>query len=173
MKNEFEVRGKDTAIIIHSKKYGRIEALISTQDFETVNKVVTWWSCWRPDSKSFYVRGNLPRVGRVYLHRLVMNVDNTKTQVDHVNRNPLDNRRENLNIVTNVENSQNKKKYATNTSGHRGVTWNKALSKWTAQIVVNGVNKYLGVYVDIDDAVLARKAAEEKYFNYRPKGIAQ
>ena len=54
--------------------------------------------------------------------------------VDHVNRNPLDNRRCNLRYVTPSQNSTNSSIRSDNTSGYRGVSLNKISKKWIAKI---------------------------------------
>ena len=51
-----------------------------------------------------------------------------------------------------------------NTSGQKGVFWNKATKRWQAGIKIKGKNIYLGRYVDKQDAINARLEAEEKYF---------
>jgi hypothetical protein len=51
-----------------------------------------------------------------------------------------------------------------NTSGVTGVGWHKQTLKWRVRIVVNGVELFLGTYVDFEDAVKARLQAEKKYF---------
>lgn len=58
----------------------------------------------------------------------------------------------------------NKGMHTRNTSGHKGVSYKKRLNKWEVLIQVNKKTIYLGVYENIEDAVAARKAAEEKYF---------
>ena len=67
---------------------------------------------------------------------------------------------------------QNNAPTAANTSGVRGVFWNKRTQKWRAMICFQKQNHYLGEYSDFADAVKARQEAEEKYFapvleNYR------
>ena len=87
-----------------------------------------------------------------------------KQFVDHINRDKADNRIENLRDVSNTINCRNHALRKVNKSGHTGVHWHKALSKWTAQINVGKTKKHLGVYEDLEDAVKARKDAEEKYW---------
>lgn len=53
---------------------------------------------------------------------------------------------------------------STNTSGVTGVTWDKSRNKWRAQIVFQGKAHHLGRYTEKEDAIKARKEAEEKYF---------
>jgi hypothetical protein len=66
--------------------------------------------------------------------------------VDHINGNPLDNRRENLRICTQQENSWNQRKRRTNTCGFKGVYWDKGAKKYQAQICKDGKRKYLGLF---------------------------
>ncbi|OGJ58310.1 hypothetical protein A2635_05320 [Candidatus Peribacteria bacterium RIFCSPHIGHO2_01_FULL_51_9] len=84
--------------------------------------------------------------------------------VDHINRNIFDNRRENLRYVTHSQNMMNMKKSAINTSGFRGVTWNKRRKKWVAQIGFQMEKIYLGAFNDIEAAARAYKTAALKYF---------
>lgn len=77
-------------------------------------------------------------------------------QVDHINRDRSDNRRENLRAVTQADNLLNKSKRADNTSGHTGVVWNKRKQKWHSSITVNKVTMSLGYHDKLDDAVSAR-----------------
>ena len=89
---------------------------------------------------------------------------------DHKNRNKLDNRKNNLVIITQKENNRNMPKRVTNTSGFIGVSWNNAAQKWTSQITVDGKNKYLGCFLNKSDAIIARLYAEYKFFGeYAPQ----
>lgn len=83
---------------------------------------------------------------------------------DHVNRNPLDNRDCNLRPATTIENARNRSKYNTNTSGFIGVSWNKDREKWRSYIIVNYKQIDLGLYNNIQDAVITRLKAELQYF---------
>lgn len=75
---------------------------------------------------------------RIIFHRIVMKVDNPKVQVDHINGNRSDNRKCNLRICSNQENSFNKYKNSNNTSGYKGVYYDKERNKWRASIQYNG-----------------------------------
>lgn len=102
--------------------------------------------------------------GRLYLaHRLVWLITTGKwpAEIDHINRNRADNRPENLREVTSAENKANTGLSNRNTSGRKGVSWNKTLSKWQATAVIDGRSRYLGLYSDIDQASLAYQAATE------------
>lgn len=83
--------------------------------------------------------------------------------IDHINGIKDDNRIINLRLATTSENMSNRGMQANNTSGHKGVYWHKKDSKWTAQIRVNGRNKYLGQFTDPEDAAAAYKKAAPEY----------
>ena len=98
------------------------------------------------------------------LHRVVMNVTDSKIIIDHINGNPKDNRKRNLRIVTQSQNSMNASISKSNKSGVKGVSWSKSKKKWYATIGVNNKTINLGTYELFDDAVNARIDAEGKYF---------
>lgn len=83
---------------------------------------------------------------------------------DHANRNPLDNRKENLRLATNEENTQNRNKRSDNTSGIIGVSWDKKKQKWIARISVHKERVYLGSFVNKSDAIITRLRAEKEYY---------
>ena len=91
-------------------------------------------------------------------------------QIDHINGRPSDNRLENLRDVTQQENNKNQKKPCTNKSGHLGVCWHKNTEKWSARIDVDGVNKYLGLFNVLEDAVAVRQAASIEHGYHKNHG---
>jgi hypothetical protein len=97
----------------------------------------------------------------IWMHRLIMNTPDD-LYVDHINHNRLDNRKKNLRICTTGQNNRNSLKRKNNKSGYKGVYWKKQSKKWCAEIGINNERMYLGLFVDIKDAVNAynRKAKE-------------
>ena len=85
------------------------------------------------------------------LHRIIMG-DPDGQEVDHINVNPLDNRRENLRICSHHENSFNRTKYSNNKSGFKGVYFDKQKQKFRAYINIDGKRKYLGYFDDPEEA---------------------
>lgn len=101
----------------------------------------------------------------VYMHRLVLGLtNNNKYDVDHEKHNVYDNRKEMLRICTHQENIMNSKLSKNNTSGITGVRYDSKVNKWIACIMYNYKTIHLGAFDNFDDAVHARKKAEEKYF---------
>jgi hypothetical protein len=84
-------------------------------------------------------------------------------QIDHKDGDGLNNRIGNLSEVTNKQNAMNQKLNAKNSSGVTGVRWHKLAKKWTARIVQDQREIYLGLFESFEDAVRARKDAESKY----------
>ena len=84
-------------------------------------------------------------------------------EVDHINGVTTDNRAVNLRSVSHQSNQRNMKLFRSNTSGHTGVRWNKINNKWRAVIVVDAKEINLGSFLKLDDAIKARKLAEQKF----------
>ena len=82
-------------------------------------------------------------------------------QVDHLNRNSLDNRWENLFASSQEENMKNRSMMNNNTSGVTGVYWHKQTGKWQAQVSIGGKQKNLGYFVDLVEATEVVRAARE------------
>ena len=98
-----------------------------------------------------------------YLHREIMGADTTVV-VDHINGDKLDNRRSNLRICTQQQNSYNSRLPNTNSTGVKGVYWCNKRLKWVAQITHNKKTIPLGRYLDFQSAVDARRAKEIALF---------
>ena len=81
-------------------------------------------------------------------------------EIDHKNHDPSDNRLKNLRLVSHLENHHNKSKYKKNRSGFTGIYWHSQTNKWCAQIKINGEQKHLGLFKNIEDAIAARRKVE-------------
>ena len=81
--------------------------------------------------------------------------------VEHKDRNPENNKIDNLREVSQSCNLKNTKVRIDNTSGIKGVHLDSFTNKWRASISVNGVTKKLGRFQSFEEAVLHRYAAEQ------------
>ena len=84
--------------------------------------------------------------------------------IDHINGDTTDNRIANLRTVTYSQNLMNAPKWRNNTSGAKGVIWNKQRNRWQARIKVKGHQVHLGLFDTVGAAAQARRTAEENYF---------
>lgn len=135
-------------------------AIVDDEDFDRLNQYK-----WYYDNK--YAKRTICESKKryaLYIHRKILNLSsNDKIQVDHINHNKLDNRKENLRLATRGQNSQNRTKLSNNTSGYKGVSWHKYRNKWRSIIIYNKQYIYLGLFSNKKDAVTAYKHAAIKY----------
>lgn len=95
---------------------------------------------------------------------LIVNGEWPKSELDHINGNRLDNRICNLREATPHQNQANKGMRSDNTSGVKGVTWDKSRGKWMAAISFYGRHVFLGRYSTINAAEKAYNEGAERYF---------
>jgi HNH endonuclease/AP2 domain len=118
-------------------------ALIDEDDFDQVASIGKWYA--DKSTCTFYARKNYWRDGRCFsikMHRFITGLP----FVDHVNGNGLDNRRSNLRTATDSQNSMNRGRRSDNTSGYKGVSWNRQCQSWEASICMAGKSTYLGLF---------------------------
>lgn len=119
--------------------------------------------CWMEViyGKSNYheLRATLYRGKQIRMHQLLCG-----EQRDHVDRNPLNNRRSNLRLASTEENNRNRTLFQNNTSGITGVNFEPKRNGWRARLYVNSKRLELGVFKEKEDAIKARLVAEAKYY---------
>lgn len=99
------------------------------------------------------------RLAWLYVHGEWPNLE-----IDHINCDKTDNRLSNLRLATGRENVANTKRRSDNSSGHKGVFWDKQRNRWHARIMINGKNKHIGLFRLIEDAAKAyERAAIERH----------
>jgi len=100
---------------------------------------------------------------KIGMHRMILGiVDNM--DIDHLDRNPLNNRRNNIRFCTHQDNMKNKF-YKKNKYGCPGVVFTKNMNKYHAYIGVDKKQINLGFYSKLEDAIKVRREAEKKYFS--------
>lgn len=179
MKNKWEYVDENTIKIWLQEKDGeRLYALISAEDFDLVNSFDgTWYA--NKDSKTnlYYVYINVygggkgKRIKSIKLHRLILGLGDGRVDkriVDHINRNPLDNRRENLRICTPGQSVQNRAGWSS--SGYRGVHWHKRHQKWVAHVQINGKLIHLGYYDTPEEAAKVVSEYRKKHLPFSVEG---
>lgn len=107
------------------------------------------------------------KIHRIILERVLGRPLAKNEHVDHINRDGLDNRRENLRLATPKQNHANTKTYRNNTSGYKGVYYVYRTGRWLALITIDGKQKYLGYHATPEQAYEAYcQAAREAYGDY-------
>lgn len=154
---------------------GRV-TLVDDQDYSWLSKY-NWHHRSSAGSKeyaqtSLYVgkRGKRYAQRNVLMHRMIMGVVDAgrSIEVDHINGNSLDNRRENLRLCTATENKQNIRN-SKNATGYKGLNVVRPTKRYprggfAVNIVVRGVRMYLGFYATAESAAMAYNAAAISYF---------
>ena len=133
-------------------------AIIDREDYEKVKN-------YRWSYSNGYFRCHIIKDWKSFntgLHRVIMDLYDNKFVVDHINRNTLDNRKENLRIVTKSQNAMNCKLKYKHKYGCAGIY--KTSTGWSAKISVENKTKSLGIFKTIEEAIQTRKDAEIKYF---------
>lgn len=140
-------------------------ALVDDSDFDWLNQ---WKWYVRKSGRNFYAvrdvwdKENKKNI-KIHMHRLINNTPDG-FETDHINRNGLDNRRINLRTSTHQENCFSPKLSKLNTSGSRGVYFEKFTNKWKAQAMINGRNITLGRFESkLEATFIALKKRKELY----------
>jgi hypothetical protein len=108
-------------------------------------------------------KGKVFKVHRLVATAFIPNPDNKKC-VDHIDGDTINNNVNNLRWCSQQENNCNRKVSKNNTSGVKGISWNKDTKKWRATIRYNNKDYHLGLFSNIEDAVTARKLKANELF---------
>jgi HNH endonuclease/AP2 domain len=107
-----------------------------------------------------------------YLHRIVMG-EPPGLYVDHINHDTLDNRRENLRVVTNAQNMQNRRgANEGSATGVRGVSWHRASGSFEVHLTVNGKKRCLGYRKTLEEAAALARAGRERLMTHTVEDAA-
>lgn len=135
-------------------------AKVDESEYDELNRYT--WSL-TPNGYAARSENKKGKISIFYMHRVVAKTPKGKL-TDHINGDKLDNRSSNLRHCTNSQNQANRLASRINTSGSKGVTWNKSARKWQAQIMVRSKPLYLGVYEDALIAAAVYQDAARKHF---------
>lgn len=158
--NEFTLFENYAVFKVESKKFGVKDVYIDLEDVESVSKIF-WHVCFMYKDYYSVVGWDKSKKYEVLLHRYLLNAPKDK-MVDHINRNPLDNRRCNLRLVDNSANQHNKTLLCTSTQHYKGVRL-RPHGRWQARIMVNKKPISIGHFATEEEAVKAREEFCKKH----------
>lgn len=148
------------------------ENLWTIIDLEDLEKVInfpyTWFAKYNHTNDEYYVvasvyHSELQQSRPIFLHQFL--TDANGKDVDHINNDTLDNRKSNMRVVEESNNSKNRKsKNKNNKSGYRNVSWDKSQGKWLVQLQINKKNTVLGKFDDVHEAGKFAEEMRQKYY---------
>lgn len=141
-------------LIVLSKRYGRVVSFVDDEDFDMVSKYN--WNISESKGNLYLTARQVidtDKKRKVKIHQLLMwPYDSKNFVVDHKNRNALDNRKENLRIVTTADNCKNRRPQSNKSVPYKGV--HNAYKSFRAEIMVNGVRIGYGGFKTPEEAAL-------------------
>lgn len=172
-------------ILFNKKNYGELELLLDDDDYKIIQQYNLSLKLIKDTTvvsrNKFYVDVIKCVKGKSYralLHRLIMSCP-ANMVVDHINGNPLDNRKCNLRICTHQENCLNRnfnpehinncttiphyRNYtpALKQSGVKNIKWSNKANKWEVGYKIKGKYIYIGLFSDLEEAKQALKNSKE------------
>lgn len=132
--------------------------LIDTEDIELVSNLK-----WHYNKHTGYVLSDSTEKG-LRIHRLILGLSKEDPRVvDHINGNTLDNRKCNLRVCTQMQNSYNTKLNKNNSTGFKGIYFDPLRNSYQVYITHNKIRINLGRYKDLSEAKQVISLAREKY----------
>lgn len=164
-----KVEYKNDYVIIYVNYKGQeYECLVDIDDYENkIKPLGTKIFMYRTKYCYFslYKKEN-PRK-KIKLHRFIMDCSQDLV-IDHINRNPLDNRKRNLRCVDRIINFQNTVCESTSKSKVKGVDWHVKRQRWRGLVQVNKKRHFVGWFKDFEECCKAtqekRKELLKKYY---------
>lgn len=174
--NNYKTDGDITYIYIVTRKQEKFSAIIDTDDLpKLIEADLSWHVKYDKILKDYYVESikisydenNIKTTETIRLHTfLCISICSNDQHIHHRNHNTLDNRKENLEIISIAENSRHRKgKNCNNKSGYRNVACiSNAKYPYRVQIIIDGKNTPLGDFDDVDEAGRFAEEMRKKYY---------
>lgn len=143
-------------------------ALVDDDDF-LIMSTFKWYAIKRgsPAAIRWYAVRHTKRSGgfqkTISMHRLIMHAG-LNQQIDHIDRNGLNNQKSNLRFCTPSQNLANSKPHTGNKTGYKGIRWENTRNKWSVRIQVEKKQIFLGYFESLETAREIYKKAALKYF---------
>ena len=134
-------------------------ALVDNDDFPRLSN-----HSWHTDRSGYVKRMHnyKDKSSSIYMHRVILGASKGK-EVDHINRNKLDNRKHNLRFCTHSQNMMNLNVQSSSKSGCRGVTWRKDMNMWRVRFIKDKKVYHLGNFFSVKEAKKAWMTEYKKH----------
>jgi hypothetical protein len=158
-------------INVSTETFPDLFAIVDDCDSSNLSKY-NWYALKRKDT---YYAARVERVRgkqkEIRMHRQILGCDSP--HIDHIDGNGLHNWRSNLRPCENWQNAGNRRLHSSNTSGFRGVGWDKQKSRWIARLFTKKKTIHLGTFICPTRAAIAYDQAAMEYFGefYKPQVI--
>lgn len=160
--NSFRIEGDTVFLDLINKRYGGqviATTIVDLSDLDRVLAVGRWTPIYLGKARQMYVY-NHP--SKILLHRFVMDAPKGVV-VDHINHDPLDNRKVNLRLCSTTENNQNRSGPTTSSRvGVRNVWWDRKAKMYRVVVKANNVRHHVGLFADLEEAADAAAEARQK-----------
>lgn len=176
-KNNYIVDGNIAKIELKRWDKESLWTIIDLNDLERVLEFAySWHSGYRAKTKTYYAKTSVQTGEKIngvwqnytlYLHQFLLGYDGKqKVDIDHINHDTLDNRKENLRLSHRINNSKNRNgKNINNKSGYRNVACiSNSKYPYYVQISIDGKNTCLGKFYDVDEAGAFAEEMRRKYY---------
>jgi len=118
-------------------------ALIDARNYDRVSKYK--WQAFKTKNGVYYAVANTNNGNeKIYLHRFILGITDSKIQVDHKDHDGLNNTEENIRACTSRQNLTNKRKNKANLNKYKNVYLDKKSNKWLSRIYIDGTVIYIG-----------------------------
>jgi hypothetical protein len=144
-------------------KYSNLFVMVDDEDYEKV--ILYYWYGMKESYGRIYAFTTADynkltgKRKTIRMHRLIMGVTDRKIQIDHIDRNGLNNQKDNLRLCNHSQNQQNKIKRNNCSSQYKGVSRPKDRKNWKVEIYFNGNYLRIGTFKSEEEAA---KAYDEK-----------
>lgn len=145
-------------------------ALVDEQDYQSVSANKWAFTSWGYAARNGPRQAGTSKQEKIYMHRLLICAPKGM-EVDHINGDKIDNRRNNLRICNRDQNAKNSGLSKKNKSGHIGVVFEKqgGYERWAAFISIDNKLCRIGSFLNKQEAIEARIKAEKKHYGeYSP-----
>lgn len=168
--NDYRIEN-DVAYLALTDKHGQqvAETLVDAADLPRLIEFGMRWCVMRWDYPYAELR-SLKFAGKgIRLHRFLLDAPEGQV-VDHLNGNTLDNRRCNLRVTSQSQNTHNIKTHRDSKTGVKNMCWDKTRKQWRVYICANGVRRNIGYFDDRAEAERQAQIARDTYHGYRRPG---